>query len=237
MFCRPGCVTSPICFTFVMSIVTPRPGPLVVVGLAVLELEALGEVVDRTAAEVVLHHQRAGERREAVDERRGGDRSGEVRHDADGVRLADGRDLHHLGDAADVGQRRADVVDVVVLDELVEVPPVAPFLAVGEGDGRHLPQLRQVHEGVLVAHGILDEVGLVLLDPAARAQRVVEVEALVEVDAPVAVRADALAHFLALRDDAVDGLALVVDAADRQVGRAHAEGAIPGVHRRLRAVA
>ena len=57
-----------------------------------------------------------------------------------------------------------------------------------------------------------------------------------EVDAPVAGRADALADFLALGDDAVDGLARVVDAADRDVGGAHAERPIAGVHGRLRAV-
>ncbi len=66
---------------------------------------------------------------------------------------------------------------------------------------------------------------------------VVEVEALVEVDAPVAVRPDAVADLPALRDHAVDGLARVVDAADRQVGGAHAKRAIARVHRGLGAIA
>ena len=49
--------------------------------------------------------------------------------DADEMRLADRGDLHHLGDAADVGQRGAHVIDVVVLHQLVEVPAVAPLFA------------------------------------------------------------------------------------------------------------
>jgi hypothetical protein len=59
----------------------------------------------------------------------------------------------------------------------------------------------------------------------------------VEVDAPVAVRPDALAYFLALLRDAADHLARVVGAADRHVGGAHAECAVAGVHRRLRPIA
>ena len=78
--------------------------------------------------------------------------------------------------------------------------------------------------------------GLELLDPAARAQRVVVVEALVEVDAPVAVRSDALPRLAALLDHAAHGVVRVVDAADRHVAGAHAEGAIAGVHRRLGAI-
>ena len=90
---------------------------------------------------------------------------------------------------------------------------------------------------VLVAHRILDEVRLELFDAAAGAQRVVEVEPLVEVDAPVAVRPDTLANFPALLDDAAHGLVRVVDAADRHVGCAHAKGAIAGVHCRLGPIA
>src|SRR4029079_11714321 len=45
-------------------------GALVGVGLAVLPVEALGQVVDRPAAVVVFHHQRPRERRQAADQRR-----------------------------------------------------------------------------------------------------------------------------------------------------------------------
>ena len=64
-------------------------------------------------------------------------------------------------------------------------------------------QLGQVHQRVLVAHRILDEERLVLFDRAAGAHRVIEVEPLVEVDAPVAVGPDAFADFLALLRDAL----------------------------------
>ena len=66
------------------------------------------------------------------------------------------------------------------------------------GTRRHLPQLRDVLERVLVAHRVFDEVGLVLFDHPAGAEGVVQVEALVEVDAPVAVCADAFADLLAV---------------------------------------
>ena len=59
----------------------------------------------------------------------GGDGTGEVRNDADVVRLAQGADADQLGDAADVRQRAADEIEVVVLHQLVEVPPRAPFFA------------------------------------------------------------------------------------------------------------
>ena len=110
-----------------------------------------------------------------------------MRDDAYGVRLAHRRDLHHLRDAADIGQRGAHVVDVVVLHEPVEVPALAPLLAVRQRAGGHLAQLGDVLERVLVAHRVFYQEGLVLLDQLAAAQRVGEVEPLVEVDGEVAV--------------------------------------------------
>ena len=96
----------------------------------------------------------------------------------------------------------------------------APLLAVGQRHGRHLPQLGDVLQRVLVAHRILDEERVERLDRLADAQRVVEVEALVEVDAPVAVGSDALAHVACTPASTAphDG-ARVVDAADRHVRR------------------
>ena len=180
---------------------TPRPGRSFGERFAVLEVEALGQVVDRPAAVVVFHQHGARERGEAVDESRGRDRSGEVRHDAHRVGFAERRNLHHLGDAADVRQCRADEVDVVAFDQPVEVPLETPFLTMRQRHRRHLPQLRDVLKRVFVTHRILDEERLVLLDRPARAKRIVEVEALMEIDAPVPVRADSLAHvFAVLRD-------------------------------------
>ena len=56
-----------------------------------------------------LTHHRAVVRAERMHERRRRDGAGEMRDDADGVRLTHGRDFDHLGNAADVRQRRADV--------------------------------------------------------------------------------------------------------------------------------
>ncbi len=86
--------------------------------------------------------------------------------------------------------------------------------------------------------GILDEVRFVLFDEAAAAQRVGVVEALVEVDAPVAVRADAFADFLAGGRDEPHAFVRVVDVVDnRAAARVGAERAIAGFHHRARPVA
>jgi hypothetical protein len=50
-------------------------------------------------------------------------------HNADIVSLTQGRDLDHFGDAADVGQRGPDEIQVVVLHQAVEVPALAPLFA------------------------------------------------------------------------------------------------------------
>ena len=69
--------------------------------------------------------------------------------------------------------------------------------------------------GMLVADRVFDEVGLVFFDQPAGADRVGVVETLVEVDAPVAIRSDALADFLAVLRDLADPLMSVEDPADR----------------------
>ena len=62
--------------------------PLVRVRLSVLELQALGQVIDRTTAVVVLHQDGAGERRQAVHQGGGRDRPGEMRNEPDVMSLA-----------------------------------------------------------------------------------------------------------------------------------------------------
>ena len=96
---------------------------------------------------------------------------------------------------------------------------------------RHLAELGEIHQRVFITDRVFDEERLVLLDRLAGAQRVVQVEPLVKVDAPVAVRADALAHLLALLFHPAYGRSRVVHAADRHLGRRHAERAISGFHR------
>ena len=172
-----------------------------------------------------------------MDERGGGEGAGEVRDDADGVRLAHGGDLHHLRDPADVGQRRPDEVDVVVLDQPVEVPAQAPLLAVRQGHRRHLAQLGDVRQRVLVAHGVLDEERVVGLDRLAAAQGVAKVEALMEVDAPVASGSDSLACLPAFLLDAPHDGARIEDVADGDVARSHPERAIARLDGRARALA
>src|SRR5215475_6923594 len=57
--------------------------PLIRVRLAVLEIQALGQVLDRPTAIVVLHQHGTGERRQTVDERGRRDGAREVRDDPD----------------------------------------------------------------------------------------------------------------------------------------------------------
>ena len=62
---------------------------------------------------------------------RGRNGTGEMRADANGLRLPDYRDLGHLGDASDIRHSGADIVDLHVLYQRREMPPQSPFLAVG----------------------------------------------------------------------------------------------------------
>jgi hypothetical protein len=119
------------------------------------------------------------------------------------------------------------IVDVVVLDQPVEIPPEAPLLAVGQRHRGHRPQLGDVLERMLVADRIFDEERIELLHHLAGAHRVVEVEALVQVDAPVAVRTHALAHGLAVLGDPPDRRAGVEHPADRRPHPCGTRGSLP----------
>jgi len=142
------------------------------------------------------------------------------------VSFAESGDLLHLGDAADVGDRGADVVDVVGFDELVEVPAAAPFLSRREGNRRDLAELGDVFEEGFGADGVFDQIGLEVFQELAAAFGIGVVEALVEVDEPVTVLADAFADFLAVSEELVDALVGVVDiAAALDAGGVGAEGA------------
>ena len=86
----------------------------------------------------------------------------------------------------------------VVLDQLVEVPAVAPFLPGGQRHADLLAEDRQVLVERLGADRVFHEERLDVLDHFARANGVAEVEPLVKIDAPVAVLADAFAGLLAV---------------------------------------
>ena len=70
---------------------------------------------------------------------------GEVRNHADEVRFAQRRYLDPLGDATHVRQGAAGVVDHVLFNQAIEVPPAAPLFP---GRDRHfhlMPQARAEH--------------------------------------------------------------------------------------------
>ena len=122
------------------------------------------------------------------------DRAGEVRHDPDFVRIAHGHDLQHLGDAADVRQRRPREVDVALLDEWAELRSRPPFFAGRQGHGGQQPQLRNLRAELLLTDRVLDDERAVRLQQPADFHRFVKIEFLVQVDHPVAVGPDAVAH-------------------------------------------
>src|SRR5262249_39842926 len=85
------------------------------------------------------------------------------------------------------------------------------------------------------ADGVLDEVRCEFFDQFAAADGLGEVEALVEVDAPVAGLTYALAGLRGVLEELVEAFVRVEDAVGRRVGGAHAESAVSGADRQLRA--
>ena len=150
---------------------------------------------------VVLHENLAGERRQKMDVRGGRNRTGEVRHDSDFVRVAHRHDLQHLGDAADVRERRAGVVDIAIFDQRLELRSLTPFFAGREWHGRQHPKLWNLGPELFFPHWILYQERPERLDQAADLERFMEVELLMDVDRPVAVRSNAVEdlHMIAIR--------------------------------------
>ena len=142
-----------------------------------------------------------------------------MRNDSHEMRFANRGDLHHFSNATDIRQRCTNVIDVVLFYQLVEVPAVAPFFS---GRDRHFglaPQQRQVFQKCLRAYRIFDEVGSQVLDQAASAHCFGKIEALVKVDAPVAVLTDAIAGLDAVFVELVETLVSVEGGIDGTVGR------------------
>src|SRR5947209_1221086 len=114
--------------------------------------------------EVVLHQQRTGKSSEAVHQRSCRYRTSEMRHDTNEMSFADGRDFHHLGDSSDVGQGGTKVVDIVVFDQLVEVPTIAPLFSRSERNFYAAAEDRQILAECLIPHRIFDKERLELFD-------------------------------------------------------------------------
>src|SRR5579872_7345948 len=188
-----------------------EPGPVIWIELAVLEIETDWNVRWHASFEAVLHQNGSRKCSERVNQRRRRDGSGEMGNDADKMRLADRRDLHHLGDTADVRQRRANIVDVVVLDQLVEVPTITPLFSRCDGHASRCAELRQILRESFGSNGVFDEVRREILDQIAAADRFGEIEALVKIHAPVAIFTDALPRLDAFVIEAVQGRVGVVD--------------------------
>ncbi len=187
----------------------------------------------RAVALVVLHEHLTGERHHRVHVAGRRDRTGEVRHDADLVGIADGHDLEHLRDAADVGQRRAGEVDVPLLDEGTELRPRSPLFAGRQRHGRQQPQLRDLGPELLFANRVFDAERPGRLHEPADFHRLVEVELLVQIDHPVAVGADALADLLHRLDDQPDARSRIEHRAAPAATPAASTATRPG-HRRAR---
>ena len=142
--------------------------------------------------------------------------------------FANGRNLHHLGNAAHIGQRGAHVIDIVVFHQLVEIPAAAPFLARRNRHFHHGPEFRQISDKRLRAYGIFNEIRRQAFDQIAAAHGVGKIEALVEVDAEIAVLAHAVTHLHALIVKLIELLVCVVGRIRRRVGSTHAKGPVPG---------
>src|SRR5439155_22433051 len=152
----------------------------------------------------------------------------EVRHDPDFVRVAHRHDLQHLGDAADVRERRAGVVDVAIFDQRLELRSLTPFFAGREWHGRQHPKLWNLGPELFFPHWILYQERPERLDQAADLERFMEVELLMDVDRPVAVRSNAVADLFGRfrdREDTrarVEELSLLITASDATTAAAGA---------------
>ncbi len=158
---------------------------------------------------VELHQHLTGERHHRVHVPRRRDGPGEVRHDADLVVVAERHDLQHLGDAAHVRQRGAREVDIALFDKRTEIRAGAPFLTRRQRHRRQQPELRNLRTELLLAQRVLHAVRSNGLHQPAQFHGFVEVEALVQVDHPVAVAADTLADLRHRLDDLGDAGARV----------------------------
>src|SRR5215813_12961955 len=93
---------------------------------------------------VVFHKDGPRISSQAIDERGCGDGASKVRNDSNEMRFTQGSNLHHLRYAAYVGQGSPDKVDIMMFDERVEVPSIAPLLTRSQRHVDLAAQNRQV---------------------------------------------------------------------------------------------
>src|SRR5205085_6094219 len=91
-----------------------------------------------------------------------------------------------------------NIIDIMVLHQFVEVPAIAPLFSGSNRHSDHSPQLRDVLQESLGAHGIFDKIRREAFDQSASSYGVGQVEPLVEIDAPIASFADAVAGLRAV---------------------------------------
>ena len=84
--------------------------------------------------------------------------------------------------------------------------------------------------GMLIANRIFHEVWFVFLDQSACAHRVGIVETLVEIDAPIAIRAHTLTDLLTVLGDLANALMRIEHLTNSRVSRSHSKRSITGLH-------
>src|SRR4051812_6680179 len=192
----------------------PEAGSVVRIELALLEIEAHRYVRQLASLVVVFHHHWPGERAQRVNQCRGCDRPGEMRRYTYEVGFAQRSNLVHLGDPANIGKRRPEKVDVVILYQRVEIPAISPLLA-GRYRHSHFPaQDREVLLKGFGPHRIFHKKRSEILDCIAAPNGVGQVEALMEIDAPISVLSHTLPHLRAYLGHGSNAFPRVIDRVD-----------------------
>ena len=107
-----------------------------------------------------------------------------------------------------------------------------------ERDTGHSAQLWNVHVRVLIFDGVLDNIRFIFFDQFAAPQGIGIIEALVEIDHPIAVFAYTFANRFAGARHRADALVRIVDVVhDAAVSGADAIGSVTRFHHCLRGVA
>src|SRR5258708_24478568 len=146
--------------------------------------------------------------------------------DAHKMGFANSGNLHNFSDAADVRQGGTDKIDVVILHQSVEVPPVAPLLAGRQRDVDLAAQDRKVLQEGFSPNRVFDEERGQVLDLVTAPDGIGQVKALVEIDNPIAVFADAFPRLGTLVAKMGNSLSGVVSSIGGEVPPARSESAI-----------
>jgi len=140
-----------------------------------------------------FHQHRSRENSAGMDQCGFRNRPREVRDQTDVVRLAEGEDLHVLGDASYVRQSDTCVVNELLFDQRVDVPPGSELLADRNGYFDVRAEFL-IDLGIFRSDQILGKVGLERLNQCAEPHGIREVEAGVVIQRPIAVFSHAVAY-------------------------------------------